>query len=90
MFLKKINSVCVCNVNNTCRLVCVDKSKEIEFSVHTHRPILQFNDVPTAKRLPLIGTKFDILLSGLGRRFVRWNLHTISMEREEKHSGRVK
>lgn len=71
MFLReKCIRVCVTSGFNACRLICSDKSKEREVPVNNYRQILQLNDIPTTKRLPLIGNKFDLLLSGFGKRFV--------------------
>lgn len=53
-----------------CRFFCSDRLKEAEHPVNNVRSILQFKDIPKAKRLPLIGTKLDFLLSGFGKRFV--------------------
>lgn len=71
MFLKeKCIRVCVTNGFNACRLICSNRSKEREFPINSQRPILQFKDIPTTKRLPLIGKKFDLILSVFGKRFV--------------------
>lgn len=70
MFLKeKRIRVCVTSGFSACRLMCSANSKEREFSVNNYQSILQFKDIPTTKRLPLIGRKFDFLLTGFGKRF---------------------
>lgn len=71
MFLKeKFIRLCVFNRLNACRFICSDRSRGAEYTVNNARSVLQFNDIPIAKRLPLIGTKLDFLLSGFGKRFV--------------------
>lgn len=71
MFLKKnLIRVCVFNRFNTCRFITSDGSKQSEFAVNNASSVQHYNDIPKAKRFPLIGTKLDFLLSGFTKRSV--------------------
>ncbi len=71
MFLKQnLFRVCVFYRFHSCRLISSGRMKDAEFSATNVHAIQQFDDIPKAERLPLIGTKLDFLRSGFGKRFV--------------------
>lgn len=73
MFLKeKFIRVCVINrrYNFCSRFICSDGSKQSECAIKNAQSIMDFDVIPKAKRLPLIGTKLDFLSTGFGKRFV--------------------
>lgn len=70
IFKRNLIRVYVFNRFNTCRFITSDGSKQSEFAVNNAPSVLQYNDIPKAKRFPLIGTKLDFLLPGFTKRSV--------------------